>query len=152
MINIYRAAGRADFTCTHYDCPEFFEDPTPDCIYAYELDSCCSTKKICGKEITKLAKCYLDGNEYFEGQRMYPENGCFRCLCNQGFNNKTFFGNPSCKERECGFELYNLESFVNGCVPIYYGNSKCCPIDFRCRKYLETEIKTKRFMTDFFNS
>lgn len=87
-------------------------------------------------KVKELAKCELEGKTYKEGEKIYPENSsCHTCLCTKGFNSSVpIESNKDCKKVDCGIELRNLNRLQSGCVPIYYGKSDCCPIDFRCRK------------------
>lgn len=65
---------------------------------------------------------------------MYPDS-CHTCLCTKEFNSSVpIDSNKDCKKVDCGIELRSLYRLQSGCVPIYYGKSDCCPIDFRCRK------------------
>lgn len=41
---------------------------------------------------------------------------------------------PWCEEISCGIELHYSRQISDGCVPVYYGTTGCCPIDWRCRK------------------
>lgn len=45
---------KANFLCTHIDCPEFFgesmETSGEECIAQHQLNSCCSTGSVCGEE------------------------------------------------------------------------------------------------------
>ncbi|KAJ6647708.1 hypothetical protein Bhyg_02931, partial [Pseudolycoriella hygida] len=124
------------FRCASVDCPENFGFEEPDdCVYQYSLDKCCNVNKVCGEEkLNNLHKCELDGKTYNEGEKMYPESStCHTCLCKKGFNNSIpIESNENCKKADCGIELRNLNRLQNGCVPIYFGSSDCCPIDFRC--------------------
>lgn len=102
----------------------------------YSLDSCCQTGTVCGEEKAQLAKCYFEGREYYENQKIYPEEyPCHKCLCTKGFNNETILANPTCQEIKCGygFETANLKQ---GCVPIYYGEKGCCNTNWKCRRLI----------------
>lgn len=99
------------------------------------MDSCCSTGKLCNDDFKNTDKCFFEGKEYFVGQKMYPKNlKCHSCLCVSGFDNSTIVGNPNCKEVQCGFYLHYSDRLYKGCIPVYYGDNTCCPIDWRCRK------------------
>lgn len=63
---------------------------------------------------------------------MYPENACYTCICSKNFENKSVEENPSCKKVDCGISLRSMRRVRQGCVPIYYGHDRCCPIDWRC--------------------
>lgn len=130
----------ATFTCSHYDCPEYFGRQEPDCLRQHSLDSCCSNGETCGTERSKLEKCYVDGQEYHEKQKIYP-NGypCLKCLCQKNFMNHTFADNTACKEINCGFNL-EIDKLKQGCVPEFYGEKTCCAIDWRCRKSLKPSL------------
>ncbi|XP_039453080.1 kielin/chordin-like protein [Culex pipiens pallens] len=132
----------ASFTCASIDCPEFF-GPKEDCIYQYEKGQCCSSgAPVCGEDkIEQLAECYFEGELYREGQKMYPtEESCYSCHCQKGFDNSTVVGNPHCQEVNCGIELRSSERLARGCIPVYFGNDRCCPISWRCPEDKDTVI------------
>ncbi|XP_055598867.1 kielin/chordin-like protein [Uranotaenia lowii] len=130
----------ATFTCAHIDCPEFF-NPEFDCVLQYEPHGCCSSNRVCGAAMEKLAECYIDGTRYQEGQLMYPkDDSCYKCHCQKGFDNSTIVGNPNCYEINCGIELRNSDSVMEGCIPIYFGTDRCCPISWRCPEDKDTVI------------
>ncbi|XP_040164551.1 uncharacterized protein LOC120900971 isoform X1 [Anopheles arabiensis] len=125
----------ATFRCASIDCFEFFEPTKEDCIHQYTLHGCCAEKSVCGADkLAKLAQCYLDGRQYYEGQRMYPkEESCKFCYCKPGFDNSTVGAdNPNCYETQCGLELHAGDRIAMGCIPIYFGNHRCCPISWKC--------------------
>lgn len=80
--------------------------------------------------------CWYNNDRFYKGQIIYPSQyPCYRCLCNETFDNSTKINdNRNCKKIECGIELLHLTDIQNGCVPLYYGTERCCPIDYRCRK------------------
>ena len=125
------------FTCAHIDCAEYFIGaPEPNCVRQYKRESCCSTNKICGKQKEKLAICYVEGERYLEGQRIYPKrHPCHACICQKGFDNSTIVDNQYCWEIMCNIEIYNADKLRDGCIPVYFGNSSCCPISWVCRKF-----------------
>lgn len=103
----------------------------------YSLDKCCSVSEVCkAEEVAKLHKCHYRGNDYHLGQRIYPENApCYMCICDTEFDNSTSISaNKHCQKVDCGIELRSLERVMEGCVPVYFGDNGCCPIEFRCRK------------------
>lgn len=137
----------ASFNCANIECAELFNGVAPGCVMQYKLDACCAFNTVCEKsEKDKLAKCYYREKEYYEGQIIYPENEpCYRCSCTKDFNNQTLASvNQNFKKIDCGIELRNLDSIQKGCVPIYFGDNGCCPIDFRCRKFLISINVTKK--------
>lgn len=87
-------------------------------------------------EMEKLQaiKCHVDGKDYIGGQKIYPENTEASCICNDGFNNRTFENNPHCEPLDCNIEVYSINRLRDGCVPIYYKKVTGCPIDWVCRK------------------
>lgn len=132
----YNPDEAAKLVCATMDCAEFFAPRDPTCILTYSEDSCCSTGRVCGEEKAKATQCYFEGESYIAGQRMYPAKElCYTCLCTSGFDNSTIYGNPNCKQVNCGFDMRYSEKLKSGCIPVYLGNNKCCPIDWRCRKY-----------------
>lgn len=86
-------------------------------------------------KLKELTKCELEGKTYTEGEKMYPEDAsCHTCLCTKDFNSSVpIESNQNCKKVDCGIELRNLNRLQSGCVPVYFGASDCCPIDYRCR-------------------
>lgn len=135
--------GPASFNCAQIECPELFHYE-PDCIYPVEKGHCCTKKKVCGDDRNALEKCNLDGTDYYEGQKMYPEKeSCYSCTCVKDFDNSTIIGNPHCDEVDCGIQLRHMSKLQKECVPVYYGNERCCPISWRCRKFLTLLIGSK---------
>ncbi|XP_063709743.1 uncharacterized protein LOC134838198 [Culicoides brevitarsis] len=123
--------GNARFVCANIECPELFRR-RPDCIYQKTKDKCCG-QAVCGDERDKLSRCYMDGREFYEGEKMYPEEErCHTCICHKEFDNSTIVGNPHCYEIDCGIQLRYMTNLQKNCVPVYYGTNKCCPIDWRC--------------------
>lgn len=86
-------------------------------------------------KLKELAKCEFDGKTFMEGEKIYPENSsCHSCLCTKDFNSSIpIESNKNCEKVDCGIELRNLHRLQGGCIPIYFGSSDCCPIDYRCR-------------------
>uniref|UniRef100_A0A336LZ04 CSON008080 protein n=1 Tax=Culicoides sonorensis TaxID=179676 RepID=A0A336LZ04_CULSO len=129
---------RPKFTCAHFDCAEFFGPRNPDCTLIYDEDSCCSTGKLCGEERAKAHKCYFEDKEYLAGEKIHK--GCYKCLCQPGFDNSTIVGNPHCKEVSCGLHLHYVRELFEGCIPVYFQNNKCCPITWRCPDANKDEV------------
>ncbi|KAG4076396.1 hypothetical protein HA402_005839 [Bradysia odoriphaga] len=128
--------GDLKFICPVKECPEMFHDPEVDCVHKYSLDSCCSVNKICGMEIRDLPKCRFRGETYNYGEKFVPQNhyaACHHCICDENFDNSTAIeDNKNCKKVECGLKLRYFDELKSGCVPIYFRDTKCCPIGFRC--------------------
>lgn len=103
----------------------------------YTAKGCCAERTVCGEDVKRLERCYLEGEMYYEGQRMYPKNEtCRSCFCRAGFDNSTAIAdNPNCQEANCGIELHGGDRLAMGCIPIYFGNDRCCPISWKCRKW-----------------
>lgn len=132
----------ASFNCASNECPEFFAR-RENCVYQYTKGRCCATgPAICGKKIEELGTCYFEGKLYREGETMFPvKDSCYKCHCKEGFDNSTLVGNPNCYEINCGIELRNTERLAVGCIPIYFGNDRCCPIDWRCPDEKDTVVE-----------
>lgn len=65
------------------------------------------------------------------------KDSCYQCICARGFDTSIpVHKNQHCKKYDCGHELHHLNDIRNGCVPVFFGNDRCCPIEYRCRKYL----------------
>jgi len=125
------------FVCAHVDCPEFFGGGRggPECVSQYNLDSCCRSKLVCDdKEIKALAKCEFEGKSYKEGQRIYPEkDSCYSCICAKDWDPSVPLSkNKNCKKYDCGHELRHLDDVKKGCVPVFFGDERCCSIQYRC--------------------
>lgn len=90
-------------------------------------------------KISDLGKCEVEGKSYRIGEQIYPEGElCYKCHCAENFNNKTSFAeNPNCVKIDCGIELRLLD-IKAGCVPVYYKKPTCCPIEYKCRKLVES--------------
>ncbi|PNF27759.1 hypothetical protein B7P43_G12788 [Cryptotermes secundus] len=129
---------RSQLTCVNVECPELFQEPLSDsnCFHQHTLDECCSTNTYCPnntetQQMSPLYECQYGGRTYREGQVIYPEDApCKKCICQNGFNG-TLSG-PWCEEISCGIELHYSRQISDGCVPVYYGTTGCCPIDWRC--------------------
>lgn len=94
-----------------------------------------------GAESKSLPQCHFRGETFGYGQKFYPKTifaACHQCICDENFDNSTVMemqeGNKSCKKVNCGLQLRFMDEFKSGCTPIYYKDTKCCPIDFQCRK------------------
>ncbi|XP_050091758.1 uncharacterized protein LOC126575217 [Anopheles aquasalis] len=124
----------ASFKCAHIDCPEFLAPLKENCVNQYTAKGCCAERTVCGEDVKRLERCYLEGEMYYEGQRMYPKNEtCRSCFCRAGFDNSTAIAdNPNCQEANCGIELHGGDRLAMGCIPIYFGNDRCCPISWKC--------------------
>lgn len=135
------------------------------CISIYEnATSYCRIKEICGtfqcdlfcllcshsfwlnidvshtdeNEIAMLPTCYYDDKVYHLGEKFEPiAHPCYECMCTETFDNATAIGdNANCAKLDCGIEVREMKNIRNGCVPVYYGRESCCPIEYRCRKWI----------------
>lgn len=98
-----------------------------------------------GEEMEKLSSCELEGEQYKEGQKMYPKDLCYSCFCTKNFNSSLAVEeNPECYKIDCGITLRYSGRLHEGCVPIYYKNVNCCPIGWQC-----PEEKHKKPNSDF---
>lgn len=82
-----------------------------------------------------VEKCIIDGKEFKEGERFYPENTCLRCICQKGFKGK--LEKPFCERKACDIQLEkSIQNFYQGCAPLYgpKANVLCCPFGWICRK------------------
>lgn len=86
---------------------------------------------------------------------MFSErHGCYACICDDGFNNETIVNNPHCQQIKCNIEVHYADRLMAGCIPIYYGKVNCCPIGWRCRKWIYFCISANRqvfFSSIFYN-
>lgn len=79
-----------------------------------------------------LATCKVGNKTFYEGQRFEPlNNECKSCVCQKDFKGE--FIEPFCHPIFCNTELKSLE-FKKNCAPVYSKYSKCCPIQWQCRK------------------
>lgn len=87
-------------------------------------------------EKVERTTCEYNGKIYHEGTKFYPDDvPCHSCVCHKNFNaSQPMATNQFCRKIDCGLELRYLNKMKEGCVPIYFKNSGCCPIDFKCRK------------------
>lgn len=84
-------------------------------------------------EVKKLATCEYEGEEYREGQKIYPEDQCYECYCTKDFNSSVAVEkNQNCYKIDCGISLRNIGRIIEGCIPVYYKSDNCCPIGWRC--------------------
>lgn len=67
---------------------------------------------------------------------MYSDNfPCYTCQCTPDFNGTDVINNPNCQLANCDIQD-SIGRFIDGCIPIYYGKHVCCPINWKCRKFL----------------
>ncbi|XP_072949721.1 uncharacterized protein [Epargyreus clarus] len=121
------------FDCAAVDCVEVFDtDIQQQCTYTYELDSCCSTGTVCGKDaIAKLQTCEVDGKAYKEGESFEPKNTRKTCVCTAQWNGS--IDDPSyCRDINCGIEIHFQNKIWQNCAPVFAGNRRSCPIAFNC--------------------
>ncbi|CAO1410511.1 unnamed protein product [Diamesa hyperborea] len=85
------------------------------------------------EEKETLATCWMDGQTFTEGEKMYPaQNPCYECLCQNEFDNTTIVQNEHCQKINCGISL-DKSYIQRGCLPIYESKSiACCPIGWKC--------------------
>lgn len=80
-------------------------------------------------------RCYIDNKEYVKGQKMFSgKNGCYACICDDGFDNTTLSMSTHCQRVKCNIDILYTDRVMAGCIPIYYGKAMCCPIGWKCRK------------------
>ncbi|XP_031619448.1 uncharacterized protein LOC116338382 [Contarinia nasturtii] len=126
---------RAYFKCAHNDCPEFLGSTNFSCLQQYDkVDDCCRAREVCDQARIIQDACVFEGKNYGIGEKMYPkDDSCYRCLCGEGFTNKTSLAeNPHCQRVNCHIELNQFKDIIEGCVPIYYKTPTCCPIAVKC--------------------
>lgn len=80
--------------------------------------------------------CHVDGREYIEGQKIYPDAApCHKCICGENYDNSTAVSaNPHCQEFSCNIDLLQKSRLSRACVPIIHKGS-CCPFEWHCREY-----------------
>ncbi|XP_075976450.1 uncharacterized protein LOC142976778 [Anticarsia gemmatalis] len=125
--------GEPRFLCAAVDCFETFDsDLNQQCINTYELDSCCSTGTVCGKDaIASLKTCEVDGKSYREGEMFEPLNTKKTCVCAAGWNG-TVDDPTFCRDINCGIEIHYQSDILQGCAPVFVGDMRSCPIGFEC--------------------
>lgn len=86
-----------------------------------------------------LPQCRFRGETYNYGEKFVPQShyaACHHCVCDEHFDNSTSIEeNKNCKKVDCGLQLRYLDELRKGCIPIYFRDTKCCPIGFRCREF-----------------
>lgn len=86
--------------------------------------------------------CEYAGKTYYEGERFFPEgDSCKTCYCKPGFTGK--LEEPFCRDISCAIEIGGSNRLNNNCVPVYYGKEGCCPVRWKCRKYLQAVAKSR---------
>lgn len=97
------------------------------------------------KEIAKLPMCFSGDSAYYLGQTFNPtSHPCHECICTEDYDNVTAIEeNANCIRLDCGIELEISSHIREGCVPIYFGEKDCCPISYKCRKWIVIFIKTE---------
>ncbi|XP_026731379.1 uncharacterized protein LOC113496390 [Trichoplusia ni] len=125
--------GEPSFSCAAVDCVEEFDnDMQQQCISTYELDSCCSTGSVCGKDsIAQLKTCEVDGKTYHEGETYQPKNTQKTCLCTANFNGTV--SDAYCTDINCGLEIHYQSDLHKNCAPVFVGSKRSCPIGFECQ-------------------
>lgn len=95
------------------------------------------------EEKETLATCWMDGQTFTEGEKMYPaQNPCYECLCQNEFDNTTIVQNENCQKINCGISL-DKSHIQRGCLPIYESKSiACCPIGWKCREFIKYLISS----------
>lgn len=88
-------------------------------------------------EKVERTTCEYNGKIYHEGTKFYPDDvPCHSCVCHKNFNaSLPMASNKFCRKIDCGLELRYFNKIKEGCVPVYFQTSACCPIDFKCRKW-----------------
>ncbi|XP_050720166.1 kielin/chordin-like protein isoform X3 [Eriocheir sinensis] len=125
----------AEIICANVECPELFRPPTPGCRPLYRADQCCPYDHECVEPNsppleTRAATCDWQNKTYQEGSKMYfKDDSCQSCICGPCFTDP--YG-PGCRKIDCGFGFRYTARFHQGCVPIHYEGSKCCPIGWMC--------------------
>ncbi|XP_063827297.1 uncharacterized protein LOC135076792 [Ostrinia nubilalis] len=125
-------AGEPRFECAALDCVEVFNGDLQQCVRTYELESCCSTGNVCGKDaIASLKTCEVDGKTYMEGESFEPKNSHKTCICTGEWNGTT--DNAAyCRDINCGIEIHYQEKLLDNCAPVFVGDRRRCPIGFTC--------------------
>ena len=110
--------------------------PEPNCYFAYERHQCCG-HQICDNSLNPKREekiCRYKERQYKRGQQIYPdEDSCMICLCSEEWDDNNPLGSGACQKYSCEFELD--KDYLSGCLPIYH-ESTCCPIEYKCRKFL----------------
>lgn len=59
------------------------------------------------EKIKSMKTCEVEGKTYRTGERIYPENSCYKCLCTADYNNATSHAdNSNCVKINCGIEIF----------------------------------------------
>jgi len=122
----------AEIVCATVDChSKLPKGKSRDaCRATYgQLNECCPSKYSCDVELESLSTCKLDGETFYEGEKMYPKSdSCKVCHCTKGWNGE--LSDTYCETVDCGLQLYHSK-LIQGCQPIFTEGS-CCPVDWLC--------------------
>ncbi|XP_068914613.1 uncharacterized protein [Tenebrio molitor] len=127
---------RPDVSCPQWGCGDWAGVPplAEGCYRKYDLEACCSTGIVC-PPFNDTTTCVVDGVEYKAGERFFPKDSCYACLCQKGFNGK--FEAPYCKRSGCDAQVKHQSATQKSCAPLYIkrtgdGDKKCCPREWTC--------------------
>lgn len=129
-VTLKNVAVRAKYAVIHYSCYYVFFFIISFIFIA--VVRCLRITDV--NNIQSLGTCTVDDQEYRIGQRFYPKQTMYTCLCTSDFNSELpYASNPNCIRINCGMELRS-EDLRNGCVPIYNETPSDCAIGWKCRK------------------
>lgn len=126
--------GEPQFECAAVDCVEIVDpDMQQDCMNTFDINSCCSTGTVCGKDaIAKLNVCEMDGKTYKEGEIFEPKNTRKSCVCTSDWDGSVENG-ANCRDINCGLEIHYQDKIFDNCAPVFIGDAMSCPIGFECQ-------------------
>ncbi|CAH0752571.1 unnamed protein product [Bemisia tabaci] len=104
----YPQTAHAEWACALGEC---FFLPEKGCVINQynSLKDCCRNRTYCeGVDPKPAITCAYKGVTYIEGQIMYDETKCKRCICNADF--KDTLEGPSCETQRCGTMLHNMQA------------------------------------------
>lgn len=99
----------------------------------YELNETYIMHLILGNLIT----CKYRDREHKNGEVIYLDDYCVKCICQNGFSLDDSSTETRCARLRCGLELRHADKIEKYCAPAYVATAfpkMCCPNAFICRK------------------
>ncbi|KAF5287590.1 hypothetical protein FQA39_LY15867 [Lamprigera yunnana] len=119
------------FICSILLCPERggVSLINKSCYHKYTLNECCNTGEVCPSDSTPT--CEVDGQKYYEGQKFFPKNTSFHCVCSKDFKGEYVL--PFCRKIVCGIQVKYRNELIDKCAPYYKDKEeRLCPTSWIC--------------------
>lgn len=79
--------------------------------------------------------CFDGDRVSLEGEKYTPPDApCTECICERAKNETGL--HLVCNRKYCATDLLHAEKARQNCAPIYDEQQPCCPISWKCRKYI----------------